>query len=145
VEVRIQIVALAVTALIFLGVLELVRSRRLLERYAILWLLSTFVLLALAAWRGLLETIASAVGVHYAPSALFVVAFGFVLLLLLHFSVAVSRLAEQSKVLAQRLALAEERQRELDQRRAENPVPPRIGDTAAENSESSATLAGLRG
>ena len=134
-ELRIQIVALAVTAVIFLGVLELVRSRRLLERYAIVWLASTFVLLALAAWKELLETVASAVGVYYAPSALFVIAFGFVLVLLLHFSVAVSRLAEQSKVLAQRLALAEERQRELEARvgetPAESPEPDRRGRFAA--------------
>jgi hypothetical protein len=35
-----------------------------------------------------------------------------VLFLLLHFSVAVSRLTDQTKVLAQRLALLEQRQRE---------------------------------
>jgi hypothetical protein len=108
---HIQIVAVVVTVVLLLGVLELVRSRRLLERYAILWLFSAVVLLALAAWKGLLSTIAAAVGIYYAPSALFVIAFGFILVLLLHFSVAVSKLAEQSKVLAQRLALLEERQR----------------------------------
>ena len=45
----------------------------------------------------------------YPPNALFLVAFGFVLVLLLHFSLAVSRLSDQTKVLAQRLALLEER------------------------------------
>jgi hypothetical protein len=113
-ELRIQIVAVLVTAVLLFGILELVRSRRLLERYAILWLFSALVLLALAIWRGLLEHVASAVGVYYAPSALFVVAFGFILVLLLHFSVAVSKLSEQSKVLAQRLALLEARNRELE-------------------------------
>ncbi|MEA2272038.1 MAG: hypothetical protein QOI98_746, partial [Solirubrobacteraceae bacterium] len=49
------------------------------------------------------------VGIAYPPNALFFVAFAFVLLLLLHFSVAVSRLTDQTKVLAQRLALLEER------------------------------------
>src|SRR3954452_20070172 len=111
---RIQIVAVLAAGLLLVGVLELVRRRRLLERYAILWLLSATVMLALAAWKGLLEKVASAVGIHYAPSALFVIAFGFILVLLLHFSVAVSRLAEQSKVLAQRLALLESRNRELE-------------------------------
>ena len=62
----------------------------------------------------LLNDLAHAVGIFYAPSALFVVAFGFVLVLLLHFSVAVSRLADQNKVLAQRVALLEERQRAAD-------------------------------
>ncbi len=54
---------------------------------------------------------AEAIGIFYPPTALFVVAFGFVLLLLLHFSSAVSRLSDQTKVLAQRLALLEERVR----------------------------------
>ena len=48
------------------------------------------------------------------PNALFVIAFGFILVLLLHFSVAVSRLSDQTKVLAQRLALLEERLREQE-------------------------------
>src|SRR3954451_1130082 len=123
-ELRIQIVAVLVSAVLLLGILELVRSRRLLERYAILWLLSATVLLGLAAWKGLLLKVASAVGIYYAPSALFVIAFGFILVLLLHFSVAVSRLAEQSKVLAQRLALLEARNRELEDRVAGPPQNP---------------------
>ena len=57
----------------------------------------------------MLETLANVLGVAYPPNALFVVAFGFVLVLLLHFSLAVSRLADQSKLLAQRQALLEER------------------------------------
>lgn len=110
-EPRIQIVAIVASGLLLLGVLELVRRRTLLERYALLWLLSALVLLGLAIFRGLLEEIADAIGVAYPPSALFVIAFGFILLLLLHFSLAVSRLSDQTKLLAQRLALLEERER----------------------------------
>jgi hypothetical protein len=110
-EVRIQIVAIVLSAGLLLVILELVRRRRLLERYALLWLFSSLVLLGLAVWRDVLETLARAIGIFYPPNALFVIAFGFVLILLLHFSIAVSRLADQSKVLAQRVALLEERQR----------------------------------
>lgn len=108
-DVRIQIVAIVGAGALLLTILELVRRRRLLERYALLWLFSGVVLLALAVWRGALEQLALLVGIAYPPNALFFVAFAFVLLLLLHFSVAVSRLTDQSKVLAQRLALLEER------------------------------------
>jgi hypothetical protein len=108
---RIQILTILVAALLLIGVIDLVRRRRLLERYALLWLLSSIVLLGLASWRGALDRIAEAVGVAYPPNALFIVAFGFVLWMLLHFSVAVSRLSDQTKVLAQRLALLEERMR----------------------------------
>lgn len=106
---RIQIVAVAVTGGLFFLVFELVRRRRLMERYALLWLFSTAVLLGLAVWRGLLERVASTVGIYYAPSALFAVAFAFVLAMLLHFSLVISRLAGQNKVLAQKLGMLQER------------------------------------
>lgn len=108
-ETRIQVVSIVASSLLLIGILELVRQRRLLERYAILWLFSAAVLMGLALWKGLLETLSTAVGIIYPPNALFLVAFGFVMVLLLHFSIAVSRLADQSKVLAQRVALLEER------------------------------------
>jgi hypothetical protein len=106
---RIQLLTILVAALLLVGVIELVRRRRLLERYALVWLFSSAVLLGLAIWRGALDQIAEQIGVAYPPNALFIVAFGFVLWMLLHFSVAVSRLSDQSKVLAQRIALLEER------------------------------------
>jgi hypothetical protein len=126
-EARIQILAVVASGLLFLVVLELVRRRRLLERYALLWLLSACVLLALAIWQGLLSDLAEIVGIIYPPNALFLIAFGFVLVLLLHFSLAVSRLTDQTKVLAQRLAILEERQRrgvteESAERDREEPV-----------------------
>jgi hypothetical protein len=101
---RIQIVAIVITASLLLLVFELVRRRRLMERYALLWLVSAVVLLNLAIWRNLLEDLSSALGIAYPPNAIFVVAFGFVLALLLHFSLAISRLSDETKVLAQEIA-----------------------------------------
>jgi hypothetical protein len=106
---RIQIVSIVAAVVVVFVILELVRRRRLLERYALLWLGSGLVLLGLAIWRDALSKLASAIGVAYPPNALFLIAFGFVLFLLLHFSLAVSRLSDQAKVLAQRLALLEQK------------------------------------
>jgi hypothetical protein len=108
-ELRLQIVSIGATLALFLLVFELVRRRRLMERYALLWLFSTVVLLGLAVWKQLLEEVARAIGIFYAPSALFVVAFGFILAILLHFSLVISRLADQTKVLAQRVGLLQQR------------------------------------
>jgi hypothetical protein len=113
-ESRIQIVAVIATAGIFFVVFELVRRRRLMERYAILWLFSSTVLLALAAWKGLLEQLARAIGIYYPPSALFAVALACILVLLLHFSLVISRLVDQSKVLAQHVSLLRARVEELE-------------------------------
>lgn len=115
-ELRIQLVAIGGTIILFLIVLELVRRRRLLERYALVWLGSAVILFALAVWGGLLNTIADTIGIFYPPTALFVIAFGFILMLLLHFSTAVSRLTDQTKVLAQRLALMEQRQHDMEKK-----------------------------
>jgi hypothetical protein len=113
-DVRIQILAIIGAGGLLLLVLELVRRRALLERYALLWLFSAVVLLVLACWRGLLQTVSDALGIAYAPNALFFLAFAAILVLLLHFSIAVSRLADQSKVLAQRVALLDERLRTVE-------------------------------
>jgi hypothetical protein len=113
-DVRIQLVAIAGAGALLLIILELVRQRRLLERYALLWILSALVLLGLAVWRDALTRVADAVGIAYPPNALFFIAFAFTLILLLHFSAAVSRLADQSRVLAQRVALLEDRLRAVE-------------------------------
>jgi len=117
-QARIQIVAIIATAGLFVIVFELVRQRRLMERYALLWLFSTTVLLGLAVWKDLLDEVAHAIGIFYAPSALFVVAFGFILVLLLHFSLVISRLADQNKVLAQHVGRLQERVATLEAREA---------------------------
>jgi len=118
-DARIQVVAIVAAAALILVLLDLVRRRRLLERYALLWLFSAAILLALAIWRDLLADVADLIGVAYPPNALFLIAFGFVLVLLLHFSLAVSRMSDQIKVLAQRLALLDEHVRKGDQEAAE--------------------------
>ncbi len=110
---RLQILAIIAMAVLFGVVFELVRRRRLMERYALLWLFSSAVLIALAVWQDLLERLASAVGIYYAPSAMFAVAFGFVLVMLLHFSLVISALADQSKVLAQRVGMLQQQVDEL--------------------------------
>jgi cell division protein FtsW (lipid II flippase) len=106
---KVSIAAAIGSLLLLLVVLELIRSRRLRERYALLWLLTGIVLLVLSVWRGGLNTIAGWVGVEtYPPAILFAVASFFVLAVLLHYSTVISKLSDQNSILAQRLALLEE-------------------------------------
>ncbi len=105
---KVSIAATAASLVLLLVVFELVRSRRLRERYALLWILTGVVLVALSAWRGGLNTIAGWLGVRgYPPAVLFAVGLLFVILVLLHYSTVISRLSDQSVILAQRLALLE--------------------------------------
>jgi hypothetical protein len=112
-EGKVQIVAVLVTAVMLGVVLELVRRRRLIERYALLWMTVAAALLVLAIWNDLLSWAADVVGIDLASNALFLAAFGVAFLLLLHFSVATSRLGEESKILAQEVARLDQQLREL--------------------------------
>jgi hypothetical protein len=117
---RLEVIALAV---IVCGlIVELVRRKRLMERYALLWLLAGMTILVLGLWKGLLTRLSHAVGIYYPPSALFAVAFVFVLALLVHFSITISRLSDQSKVVAQKLALLEHEQAMAEAREVGEPV-----------------------
>jgi hypothetical protein len=107
--VGISIAATIASVALLLAVLELIRSRRLREQYALLWLVTGIVLLVLSAWRGALNSIADLAGVHtYPPAVLFAIAGFFFLLVLLHYSTVISKLADQNTTLAQRVALLEE-------------------------------------
>ena len=113
--VKISIAAAIASLLLILIVLELIRGRRLKERYALLWLVTGVVLLVLSAWRGGLNTIAGWLGVEtYPPAILFAVATLFIIIVLLHYSTVLSQLDDQNTVLAQRLALLETELARLD-------------------------------
>jgi hypothetical protein len=107
---RVTIVGVVASLVLILVVLELVRGRRLKERYALLWLATGIALLVLSAWRGGLNTIAGWLGVTgYPPAVLFAVATLFIFLVLLHYSTVISKLTDENVELAQRIALLEER------------------------------------
>jgi len=129
-----RIIAIVISGGLLLLILELVRRKRLMERYALLWLFSTLLLLVLSVWSGLLNTLASALGVSYPPSALFAVAFGVVLVLLVHFSLAVSHLSDQNKVLAQRLGILQRHVQEQNENLARlgRQVEPQADDSDAD-------------
>lgn len=109
---RVSIAASVASVLLILVVLELIRGRRLKERYALLWLATGIVLLVLSAWRDGLNTIARWLGVSsYPPAILFAAATLFVIVVLLHYSTVLSKLTDDNVLLAQRLAILEERVR----------------------------------
>jgi len=105
----------ALASVVLLGiVIELIRTRKLRERYALLWLATAGVILCFALWRSGLHNLSKALGVAYPPNALFVLAMLFVLVLLLHFSTVISKLTDRTTLLTQRLALLEDRLREVE-------------------------------
>jgi hypothetical protein len=112
---KVEMVMILGSVGLLLIVLELVRQRRLKEEYSLLWLLTAVVLLALSLWRSSLDLIAKLMGIFYPPTALFVIGFGFVLLLLLYFSTIISQLSGENNSLTQRIAILDWRVRQLEE------------------------------
>jgi Uncharacterized conserved protein (DUF2304) len=112
--VRVSIAAAVASLLLILIVLELIRGRRLKERYALLWLVTGSSLLVLSVWRQGLNTIAGWLGVSDPPAILFAATSLFVIVVLLHYSTVLSRLTDDNIRLAQEVGLVRERLRTLE-------------------------------
>ncbi|MFQ5736830.1 MAG: DUF2304 domain-containing protein [Thermodesulfobacteriota bacterium] len=97
---------------LFALVIDFIRRGLLKEKYSVLWLASSVVIAALSIKKELLDYIARLFGIAYPPSLLFLVAFIFVLLITLHFSVVISIQHEKNKRTAQELALLREAMKE---------------------------------
>ncbi len=112
--IKVQIVVGLLSIFLLWTTFELIRKNRLREEYAILWLFSGIVILAFSLWPEVLlsQFFARITGIFYL-SAVVVIAFLFLLLIVLHYSVVISKLTNQNKELAQRYSLLELRINEL--------------------------------
>lgn len=112
--IKVQIIVGVLSILLLLVTFELIRKKRLREEYAILWLFTGGVVLLFSFWPEffLSQFFAKITGLFYL-SAVVLIAFSFLLLIVLHFSVVISKLTGQQKDLAQRYALLELELKEL--------------------------------
>jgi hypothetical protein len=102
---RVQVIAIAVSVVLLMSVLELVRRRKLVEEYSLLWILGSIAILALSVWRGMLDIAARELGIFYPPSLLLMLVIVIVFVGLLSFSVVLSRQRKQIERLMEETAI----------------------------------------
>lgn len=108
-------VVAVVGAVLLLGFMfELLRRRRLREKYAALWIGMSVVIIAGVALPGLLESTASALGVTVPVNLVFFVGLLVLLLVCVQLSAEVSSLEQESQTLAEELALLRHRLEKLE-------------------------------
>ena len=110
---RIQLTLGVIGLSLLLLVLELIRRGKLREQYSLLWLFTALVLLVFTFWPGLVGFIAKITGLYYL-TALLVVSFLFLVMILLQFSTIISSLADKNKEVAQHLAILKWRIQNLE-------------------------------
>lgn len=100
---RVFVVLVAIST--FLAIVELVRRRKLKEEYSFLWLTTTFSMVVLSFWYGLIEWLTHVIGAVTVTTTLFLFGLLFLLIISVHFSTVISRLTQQVRRLTQELAL----------------------------------------
>lgn len=109
-----RVVAIVLAGLFILVILELIRRHKLRERYTALWLMTGALMIAVGIFPNLLGIPNELFGVRTPGLALFVVAFGALLAVVLHLTVAVSRQGEEITRLAQELAIERAQRQQHD-------------------------------
>lgn len=121
---RAHLLTLAIT-LVSLGLItRLVRRHQLRVKYLILWISVGVALTLLAASPALLNTVSSWVGIYYPPATFFLGADALLFFIAIHFSWELSRLEEQSRTLAEEIAILRLLFEENHRNRPTNRTPP---------------------
>lgn len=103
-------VAFLVVALVaVVAVLAILRSGRIREKYAALWLIIGLAILVVTLWPGLLTLLSQWLGVQVPSNLLFFLAILMLLGVTLHLSLEVSELEEETRILSEEVALLEVR------------------------------------
>ena len=118
-----QYIAIIVSISLFLFIFYLVRNKKIKEEYSLLWLFTSIVFIVFSFWRHGLEHFAKLVGIAYPPAALFLILMLAIFLILIEFSINISRLSEKIKIMAQEQALLKNELEALKAvKQTENPV-----------------------
>ncbi len=111
---RMQLFTIAAVLIFFFAIINLIKNRKLLLKYSLLWLFSGLAMLVLAVFPGLLDRFARLFGIYSSVNALFAVLIFCGLVVMISFTVIISRDNQQIVRLAQKTALLEKRIRELE-------------------------------
>ena len=111
---RVQYIAIAVSIIYLLSIVWLIRGKRIREEYSLIWLVFGVAFLVLSIWREGLDYISQLLGVAYPPTAIFLIFFMAIFLIMIQFSLIISRLSRNNSKLAQDQALLKQKIEDLE-------------------------------
>lgn len=122
---RIRALMAAVSVGVFLITLLTIRSYKLREKYALLWLATAAMITMVALFPGLIERVRLWFGMQYVTSLVTLI-FVFLVLVAFHFSIALSALNDKVVAIAAHCAMLEARLRELEDKEERKEPRPRL-------------------
>ena len=113
---NIQVISIFGSIIFTIFVLELIRRKKLKEAYALIWLGMSLVFVVLACWVEALIWVSKQIGIVYPPATLFLFMLVSLVLILIQFSVIISKQADKIREVAQETALLKERLEKLEKK-----------------------------
>ena len=113
---RIQVLAIIGSILFLIFIIELIRKRKIKEEYGLLWIFFSLVFIVISLWRQGLEVLSRLLGIFYAPAAFLLILIIAMLLILIQYSLVISRLSEHYKALNQQMGILRLELKELNDR-----------------------------
>ena len=110
---RIQILAIAGSISLLIFIIVLIRQHRLKEEYSLLWLIFTVFFIIFSVWRNGLELISDLIGIAYPPAALFLILIMALFVIMIEFSLIISKQSERIKSIGQNIGLMKQEINEL--------------------------------
>ena len=102
-------ISIAFSLIFIIFVILLVRKNKLDEKYSILWIMFSIIIIILALCTKLLDKISDYIGIFYPPALLFLFGFIFVIFYIIHLSVVVTKQNKSIIRLAQEVAILNEK------------------------------------
>ncbi len=102
---KVNIIAIVLSILFLLFVINLVRKKRLQESYSLIWIILGIIFIIIASNFKLVDTLSGLVGIYYSPIFLGYVLIFFIILICIHFSISLSKRSTQTKNIIQETAL----------------------------------------
>jgi len=115
---RMQILVGFISLAFFMVTFEFIRKKILREEYAILWLLTSMFVAVLSFWPSMVPLISKLTGFYYLTALLLIVTI-FLIAILMHFSIVISKIKDVNKELTQSHGLLELKIRELEKKYSE--------------------------
>ncbi len=122
------VTAFVVPLIIVIYILDLLRRKKLREKYAALWLIVGLLVLLLALFPGLLVSAATLLGVQVPSNLLFAITMVFAVGVLLHLSVEISEVEDETRALAEEVAILRVQVERLNVRNNGNSAPSAPSD-----------------
>lgn len=101
----IQYISIFGSLFVLIFIFELIRKKKIKEQYSILWIFFSIIFLFFSIWRDALEKLSNIIGIVYAPAALFLLLIIAIFAVLIHFSISISKLIENTKDLTQEIGM----------------------------------------